>query len=182
MVSLFYAAEIVGSFASAQLLDAPTDDFTKAFRAYSVFFVVTSVGYGVALVNEVNNQNEIISDRDSLSNMLFGSVAIFSWGFTDALIQGILYWKLSLYYEDDKDQSRAVGFFKMVQSAGWCIGFAISPPTRVSPLIQCALTAACYIIGLCVVDFPTATPTPDEGVMNKVEIAVSSETTHVQQL
>jgi hypothetical protein len=40
-----------------------------------------------------------------------------------------------------------VGFYKCVQSAGWCIGFAFSPPTRLAPVAQMGLSAALGLLG-----------------------------------
>ena len=51
-------------------------------------------------------------------------------------------------------QSRAVGFFKLVQSAGWCVGFALSPTNRLAPLLQLAATALCYVAGLAALKLP----------------------------
>lgn len=56
---------------------------------------------------------------------------------------------------------RAVGCFKLVQSLGWCIGFALSPPQRTPPHVQAAavwlLTAAATLLLLLV---PPHRPAP----------------------
>ena len=35
----------------------------------------------------------------------------------------------------------------MTQSAGWCIGFAFSPPHRMAPIVQLLATAAVCAVG-----------------------------------
>ena len=52
------------------------------------------------------------------------------------------------------DQARGGGFFKFVQSAGWCAGFGLSPTNRLPAFYQLVLTAACYILGLAFLEMP----------------------------
>ena len=35
----------------------------------------------------------------------------------------------------------------MTQSAGWCIGFAFSPPHRMAPIVQLLATAGVCVVG-----------------------------------
>ncbi|EOD30682.1 hypothetical protein EMIHUDRAFT_232475 [Emiliania huxleyi CCMP1516] len=44
--------------------------------------------------------------------------------------------------------ARAVGFYKMVQSLGWSVGFLLVPSWRLPPLVQNLATAACGALGL----------------------------------
>merc|ERR1712061_912699 len=73
---------------------------------------------------------------------------MFLWGFSDSQIQSYAMWDIGVVHAGDgATQARAVGFYKMVQSAGWSIGFALSPTTRLAPLAQWTLTALVGISG-----------------------------------
>ena len=45
-----------------------------------------------------------------------------------------------------------------MQSLGWCIGFALSPTSRLRPLPQLILTAVCCVLGTLLALHPTALP------------------------
>ena len=85
-----------------------------------------------------------------------GAVAMAFWGFSDAFIQGFSYWLMGVGYKEGTEKARAVGYFKLVQSFGWCAGFAISPVDRVGPIVQLFLTVGCCIggVGLSLLELP----------------------------
>ena len=63
-------------------------------------------------------------------------------------MQTYSYWLMKQLFGDDGSQlARAVGFYKMVQSLGWCVGFALTPTSRLPPLLQCVVTAASAAAG-----------------------------------
>lgn len=51
-------------------------------------------------------------------------------------------------YDSGVEQARAVGFYKMIQSLGWAIGFALVPQDVMEPIVQMGCTAACFLVGL----------------------------------
>ena len=107
--------------------------------------------------------------------LVVGAAAMLCWGFSDSQIQAFVYWLIRVTYGSGPEQARAVGFFKvgergggrgvarswlrrtrargslpprvqMTQSAGWCIGFAFSPPHRMAPIVHVKLSDACKTV------------------------------------
>ena len=62
-------------------------------------------------------------------------------------VQLFAMWLIGVRHTDGAEQARAVGFFKMVQSLGWCVGFALVPTSRVPPTLQLGLTLSCCVAG-----------------------------------
>ena len=60
---------------------------------------------------------------------------------------------------------------QMTQSAGWCIGFAFSPPNRMAPIVQLLATAATFAIGtmLTVPELPVEKSAPDDASYHRLE-------------
>jgi len=159
LFSLFYAAEVAGAYVSAQIVDHASDsNRAKAKKGYLLFFGVTTFAYAVALVMEIRAgaDPDKVPHRNSATNVAFGGLAMAAWGLSDSQIQALAYWQIGVFYQEGVQQSRAVGFYKLVQSAGWCAGFALSPTKRLSPILQLAATAACYVVGLLVLELPPA--------------------------
>jgi MFS family permease len=157
--ALFFGAEVAGAFVSARVVDAAgKDDRSKAVTGYTVFFAVTTVGYLLALLLELPRMQDPdhVPSKNSAWNVVPAGLAMALWGFADAQIQAQAYWQLGTVYTTGAKQARAVGFFKFVQSAGWCVGFALSPSSRLAPVLQLAATAACYVLGLALLELPKA--------------------------
>ena len=157
--ALFFGAEVVGAFASSRVVDVVgKDDRSKAISGYTIFFAVSTLGYLLAFLLELPRIHDpgSIPDKNGVWNVVPGGLAMALWGFADAQIQAQAYWQLSVFYTTGPKQARAVGFFKFVQSAGWCIGFALSPLSRLAPILQLAATAACYMLGLMLLELPSA--------------------------
>ena len=76
------------------------------------------------------------------------SIIFALWGFSDSQIQTYSYWLMGTLYDSGVEQARAVGFYKMVQSLGWAIGFALVPTDVMEPIVQMGCTAACFVVGL----------------------------------
>ena len=81
------------------------------------------------------------------SRVVVPSIVFALWGFSDSQVQGYSYWLIRQQYQDGAALSRAVGFYKMVQSLGWSIGFVLVPASRVPPLVQLILTAIFALAG-----------------------------------
>jgi len=71
------------------------------------------------------------------------------WGLSDAMAQTYAYWLIGNLYDDGQEKARAVGFYKMTQSLGWAVGFALVPVGRATPMAQLIMTAASFIVGGC---------------------------------
>ena len=78
---------------------------------------------------------------------LLPSIALACWGFADSQIQVYIYWLLGHLFEAGDDHSRAVGFFKCVQSLGYSAGFYLTPLTRLTARWQLGLSSLVYIVG-----------------------------------
>lgn len=165
MLAVFYFFELVGAWASARLVDDARRPLkARAVRAYAVFFVVTTVGNLFAMALEAplleddhennNDDDENRINRASAETVVLGALAMAAWGFSDSQIQAISYWHLGVTYRSGADQARGVGFFKFVQSAGWCAGFALSPTDRLPAFWQLTLTVVCYVLGLVFIEMP----------------------------
>ena len=75
------------------------------------------------------------------------TLAYILWGFSDSQIQAFSYWLLRQLHDDGSEQARAIGFYKMLQSLGWCVGFAIMPTSRVPADLQMWLTVGSAAVG-----------------------------------
>ena len=71
----------------------------------------------------------------------------------DSQVQAYSYWLMRQLFAEGAEQSRAVGFYKMIQSLGWCAGFALVPAERLPPLVQNLLTLSCAIVGVALALF-----------------------------
>ena len=71
------------------------------------------------------------------------------WGFADAQIQVYCYWFIGSIFETADEHSRAVGYYKCVQSLGYSIGFYLIPPSRLSPILQLVVSSSIFYIGTC---------------------------------
>ena len=71
------------------------------------------------------------------------------WGFADATIQTYCYWALGALYGAEADLARSVAFYKFVQSAGYCGGFALLPSSRCAYEAQLGLGAGAGALGVC---------------------------------
>ena len=154
-VIVFYGAEIIGGFAAGWLLDRdPTRPRHAALRQLAIFMVVTTGGYLLALPSELSAardewpESDVAPLRLNETAILPPTAAYALWGLSDSQIQAYSYWLMRHLFADGPEQSRAVGFYKMIQSLGWCVGFAIVPASRVPPIIQMGLTFACAVLGV----------------------------------
>jgi hypothetical protein len=158
--AVFYGAELLGAWAAALVVgDEGRSAQERSRRGYCQFFAATTAGYAIALVMELRHEGGTASrihGRASVGNVAFGSLAMLLWGFSDSMVQALAYWQMKVWFpRSGEEASRAVGFYKFVTSAGWCIGFAVSPPPRLAPIWQLALSLLCYLVGLFVLEPPT---------------------------
>jgi hypothetical protein len=151
---VFHLMEIIGALFCGRALDGNASDSTKGRRRAAIqclllFIVVNTLGNVLALVQEYESlQLEVVDTLDIADWRSWRPTLAFGcWGFADAQIQVYCYWLLNIIYRTGDDHSRAVGFYKCVQSLGVSIGFSLTPLTRLSALHQLWLSTAVYAVG-----------------------------------
>lgn len=156
LFSLFYVMEIVGAFAAGAMLD----DTSKTLRVRArvclmVFLFMTMTGNGVAAFLELWHKQRDGSDypddpkeKATLQTVLLGGIGMAAWGFSDSQVQAYAYWLIGVTTKDGPEKARAVGFYKLVQSGGWCVGFALVPTERLRPIFQLLATVLVCVVGV----------------------------------
>ena len=138
------------SYADAKLSNP--DRRHSAMRSLILFLIVNTTGNVIAFLEEIQNGKNI-KPVDVLSDNFFQSVwptlAFACWGFADAQIQVYCYWFIGSIFETADEHSRAVGYYKCVQSLGYSIGFYLIPPSRLSPILQLVVSSSIFYIGTC---------------------------------
>ena len=123
-----------------------------ALRTLALFMCFTATGCAFALSTELPAAIEHggVINATGLGDVatLPRSAAFFFWGLSDSQVQLYVMWLIGVFYPAGEEQARAVGCFKMVQSFGWCIGFALMPSDRLQPVVQLFLTLGCCAVGL----------------------------------
>lgn len=151
---VFYASEIVGGLYVGSMLDSSRGD-TEAQRkvskrCLSLLFLATSASFVLCFFDELPcawvsgdcvkkiNYYEIEAIRPLVTFAL--------WGFSDSQVQVYSYWLLGTQARASCEEARTIGFYKMVQSLGWTLGFFLM--SRMEPMLQMACTLACFVAGL----------------------------------
>ena len=153
--------EVVGTFAVGAVLDDRGGGPRRnAARALAAFFVVATAAYAVAFwlehaASERPDDDPVAVGFSSSAACWAATTAVMAlWGLADAAVQSYAYWVLGALYADrEADKARAVAFYKMVQSAGFCVGFALLPPSRCSYEKQLSLCAATFVVGVALAIF-----------------------------
>lgn len=185
MLALFYSSELVGAICFGRVVDgrrgefAPPPPRTAAYRSYVIVAVTTAVAYALALFLELRESTRAdftIPDdvQGDPINLLLGALVVSNWGFSDAIIQALAYWQIGLKFGEGRAQSKAVGYFKLVQSAGWCVGFGLSPSERFHPLGQLIVGAALCISGVTLVKLPRRNSVPGAIFVFTTDVGLSS--------
>jgi hypothetical protein len=173
--------EIVGAIVVGRFLDRERDAAstrrTRAIICLGSFVVINCTGNVFAAAQEYaakrNGGAPIAHDIATLS-VVSPSLAFACWGFADAQIQVFCYWLMGGFYTLGSDHSRAVSFFKCVQSLGskcgfssfnescyWLalirdmrhlfvkasIGFYFIPTSRLSEISQLACSSLIFVLG-----------------------------------
>eukprot|EP00518_Triparma_eleuthera_P008779 CAMPEP_0182478344 /NCGR_PEP_ID=MMETSP1319-20130603/32348_1 /TAXON_ID=172717 /ORGANISM="Bolidomonas pacifica, Strain RCC208" /LENGTH=450 /DNA_ID=CAMNT_0024679671 /DNA_START=204 /DNA_END=1553 /DNA_ORIENTATION=- len=154
---IFYFSEIIGGLYVGSMLDKSAGDKVKQRHASKkclcLFFVVTAASFILCYFQEIDcafssddHCVQKIGYKDA--SAVRPSIIFALWGFSDSQIQTYSYWLMGTLYGSGVEQARAVGFYKMVQSLGWAIGFALVPTDVMEPIVQMGCTAACFLVGL----------------------------------
>mmetsp|Transcript_33704 Transcript_33704/g.61945 ORF Transcript_33704/g.61945 Transcript_33704/m.61945 type:complete len:198 (-) Transcript_33704:1338-1931(-) len=124
---IFHLMEIVGAIVCGRFLDRedPTSGDThrrkRAIACLLAFVVINSTGNVLAAMQEnAATQNTTTSLAHDISDpsVISPSLAFACWGFADAQIQVYCYWLMGSFYSSGSEHSRAVGWYKCIQSLG----------------------------------------------------------------
>jgi len=90
---------------------------------------------------------------------LLPTVVYFLYGLADSILQVYVMWLLGTFFRGDR-LARAVGYYKFVQSAGWSLGFALTPLERLAPMTQFYTTAASFLLSAALLAGALPAPEP----------------------
>ncbi len=120
---VFHLMEIIGALVCGRLLDTERIAITRRKRAIAclvAFIAVNSTGNILAMIQEYaakQNGSAVAHDIADMSVVL-PSLAFACWGFADAQIQVFCYWLMGDFFTSGSNHSRAVGYYKCIQSLG----------------------------------------------------------------
>jgi hypothetical protein len=120
---------------------------------------VTTVGYALAILLELQM---LLLRRSTVA----ATVVMAAWGLPDALVQTYAYWLINALFSPNS--TPVVALYKLVQSAGWCAGYAILPQSRCPFLVQLLLTASACFFGtlLALLQLPSSGPDDDNATLD----------------
>lgn len=144
-IAAFYAAEVGAAWAAGKLLDSASCGRRAVQRQLALFVLTTVLAYGLALRTELQVRRGAGMPLHGPS-LAGPSIAFVLWGASDAQAQALAYWRIERVAPPESF-ARSVGLYKCIQSAGWCVGFALCPPERLSPLAQLFATLVLGLVG-----------------------------------
>lgn len=151
---VFHMMEIVGAIVVGRFLDRDIDSMstrrTRAKICLGTFFAINLTGNVFAAMQECEaKKNDGIAIAHDISDMSVvpPTLAFACWGFADAQIQVFIYWLMGGMYSSGSDHSRAVGWYKCVQSLGTSIGFYLIPISRLSEMSQLTTSSIIFVLG-----------------------------------
>jgi len=123
-----------------------------AIRCLVILTLATTLGNILALVSELGTEN-LPKEQTALHYtdpaIIGPTIAFACWGFSDGFVQTYAYWLIGYFYGGDGDeQSRAVGFYRCLQSLGWSVGCALMPTDRLSSIGQLSLIIVVFVLGV----------------------------------
>jgi len=190
---VFYALEVIAGLVFGIFLDNATADKrrARAILSLAMLAVITLLGYVFAYLHEhdhvdypavstntslpMDAGNGSVEPLEPFKSGFWGpTFAMACWGLSDAMAQTYSYWLLGSLYVDGKSKAAAVSFYKMTQSIGWCIGFALVPMKRLAPINQLYATCGCFIAGalLSLMELP---PVYDASLLDDDSLAARLE-------
>ena len=96
--------------------------------------------------------------ESSSATLVLATFAFGLWGFSSSIAQAFCYWLIDVLYDQTgPDRARAVALYKLLQSLGWCVGFALLPVNRCPNTGQFLLNAlSCFLaFFLALFELPT---------------------------
>mmetsp|Transcript_37984 Transcript_37984/g.80029 ORF Transcript_37984/g.80029 Transcript_37984/m.80029 type:complete len:520 (-) Transcript_37984:396-1955(-) len=155
---IFHLMEIIGAIVCGRFLDEEDDTIAldtqrrrRALVCLGAFVFINGAGNILAAMQEFAAEREtspiVLAHDIADPSVITPSLSFAFWGFADAQIQVYCYWLIGSFYSSGGDHSRAVGWYKCVQSLGTSIGFYFIPTSRLSEMSQLALSSAVFIVG-----------------------------------
>ena len=150
---IFHLMEILGAIVIGRFLDSDKSQFDsprkRAIFCLGLFVVINGTGNAIAFFQEFSakNSSSIITNDISDLRCIIPSAAFALWGFADAQIQVYCYWLIGSFYKSGHDHSRAVGWYKCVQSLGTAIGFFLIPTQRLDEVTQLSVSSLLFLVG-----------------------------------
>jgi len=156
---VFYAAEVLMGVLAGRLLDweALGGQRHRAVAAVALFVALSVASLALGYAVERPYAGTVAADgsggwadgapaRECIeAGNLLPTVVYFLYGLADSILQVYVMWLLGTFFQGDR-LARAVGYYKFVQSAGWSLGFALTPLERLAPLAQFYATAASFLL------------------------------------
>ena len=156
---VFYSAEVLMGVIGGRLLDweALGGQRRRAVYTVGLFVLLSIVSLALGYIVEAPYAHSVVADgaggwadgapaREFFeTGNLLPSAVFFLYGLADSILQVYVMWLLGTFFKGDR-LARAVGYYKFVQSAGWSIGFALTPLERLAPLAQFYTTVASFVL------------------------------------
>lgn len=153
---IFHLMEIIGAIICGRFLDQEgaghASDASRRKRAIVcllAFVIINGTGNALAARQEYDAKHTeapIAHDIADFS-VIYPSLAFAAWGFADAQIQVYCYWLMGGFFRSGSDHSRAVGWYKCIQSLGTSIGFYFIPTSRLNEISQLAWSSFVFVVG-----------------------------------
>lgn len=145
----YFTSSILGVLMTGTMLDRFTRRHQERSGAIIVLMLASLVhvaGFALAAVVETSAYwNKQYSLQDA--NVIVPSIVFILWGWSDAMINSFLYWIIGIRFPSGPARARAIGFFKLLNSAAHIVGYAILPVKRVPAWIQLLYNVVVYIAG-----------------------------------
>lgn len=168
-LAVFYFFEILGAgYAGHKLDSCASQSRGEVARTLLLQFVCLTIPADIiALFYELrhhNSGNELFQ-MEFLDRQAVAATFVYAlWGFSDAMIQSYAYWFMTTAFTSGAALARACGFYKLLQSLGWSIGFALVPVNRLDPIWQLLVTVIVCILAtpLALTELPGPGPHDDK--------------------
>jgi hypothetical protein len=150
---IFHLMEIIGAILVGRFLDNDESGHDsprkRAIICLISFVLINGTGNAIAFFQEIAAKHSLTPITSDIAEMrtVIPSSAFALWGFADAQIQVYCYWLIGSIYKSGHDHSRAVGWYKCVQSLGTAIGFFSIPTTRLSEIAQLSVSSLLFLVG-----------------------------------
>ena len=120
---VFHLMEIIGAIVCGRLLDFECSTITRRKRSIAclvAFIVINTTGNILAAIQEcaAKENGTALAHDIADKGVALPSLAFACWGFADAQIQVFCYWLIGNFSTSGADHSRAVGYYKCIQSFG----------------------------------------------------------------
>jgi len=145
---IYFSLSVVGAMATGWMLDWFSNSGRQrqgAITVVSLFSLVHCTAFAGAAVLEMTYERQRYDLVES--GIILPTLVFCLWGLSDAMINAFCYWIIGQLYTDGSRRAQAIGFLKMLNSAGHVVGYAILPEHRVSATFQLWFNIVAYLVG-----------------------------------